>query len=167
MTQPTWNKLVYPSYTIEQVTPLETITDRTVADVQYARQMQSTTTTDLKGAYNASDFNRIEGNCKILADYLSYQGYLCTIDTKTDWTMNDIPYLYEHMNRIRENTIKIINCFLQFGNSANAPEIQLKKVHDYKQANDLEKCYQLTIDFLDAMMQQIPICGVHSCGELY
>lgn len=148
-------------------TALDTITDRTAADAAYARQVQSTTATDLKGAYNVSDFNRIEKNCRYLAAYLSYQGYLCTIDTKIDWTMNDIPYLYEHMNRIRENTIKIINCFLQFENRANVPEISLKKVHDYKQANNLEKCYQLTINFLDAMMHQLPICGVHSCGELY
>ena len=167
MTQPTWNKLVYPSFTIEQVTPLETITDRTVADVQYARQMQSTTTADLKGAYNASDFNRIEGNCKILADYLSYRGYRCNIETKINWTMSDIPYLYEHMNRIRGNVIKIIDCFLQFGNSANAPDIPMDKLMDYRRANDLEKNLQLTIDFLNSMMLQYPICGPHYCGELY
>lgn len=155
------------AYLIIEDSALDTITDRTAADAAYARQVQSTTTVDLKGAYNASDFNRVERNCRYLAEYLSYRGYRCNIETKIDWTMSDIPYLYEHMNRIRGNVIKIIDCFLQFGNSANAPDIPMDKLMDYRRANDLEKNLQLTIDFLNSMMLQYPICGPHYCGELY
>lgn len=152
---------------IVEITPLDLIQDRTSNDAQYARSVQSDVSEDLKGAYNASDLNRVETNCEILANYLQYLGYACTIETKTDWVMSDIPYLVEHVNRIRYNVIKIIRCFLKYQNEADAPTITTNNYMNYIQANNIEISLQLTIDFINHMMEQYPICGQHICGELY
>lgn len=168
--QPTWNMEVLDANgdtSIIEITPLDLIQDRTSNDAQYARSVQSNVSEDLKGAYNASDLNRVETNCEILANYLQYLGYVCTIETKTDWVISDIPYLVEHINRIRHNVIKIIRCFLQYNNDADAPEIEIRDRMNYIQANDIEISLQLTIDYIDYMMSQYPICGQHVCGELY
>lgn len=168
--QPTWNMEVLGNQgqtLIVEITTLDMIRDRVSNDAQYARSVQSTVTEDLKGAYNASDLNRVETNCEILANYLQYLGYACTIETKTDWVMSDIPYLVEHVNRIRYNVIKIIRCFLKYQNEANVPNILINNYMNYIQANNIEISLQLTIDFIDYMIAQYPICGEHYCGELY
>lgn len=168
--QPTWNMEVLGNQgqtLIVEITTLDMIQDRVSNDAQYARSVQSTVTEDLKGAYNASDLNRVETNCEILANYLQYLGYACTIETKTDWVMSDIPYLVEHVNRIRYNVIKIIRCFLKYQNEANVPNILINNYMNYIQANNIEISLQLTIDFIDYMIAQYPICGEHYCGELY
>ena len=151
-------------FTVEDIQTLDVITDRTFADVSEARIAQSTISYDIKGCYNASDLTRVETNCRILADYLTYLGYACTIETKTNWVMADIPYLTEHINRIRYNTIKIIKNFLRI---ENAPEIIVDGYMDYMKANTLEQIYQMTIDMITALMEQYVLCGQHICGELY
>lgn len=142
----------------------ELIFDRTASDASYARLMQSSAQLDLKGAYNASDLNRVECNCAYLANYLTSLGYICTIETKTNWTMTDIPWLVEHINRIRYNVIKIVDCFIQ---KPNAPKIIVDGYMDYQKANNLEQCLQLTYDFIDAMIEETPLCDQYYCGEYY
>lgn len=159
--------IVYTTSIADDNAPMqcgELIFDRTAQDASYARQTQSSADVDLKGAYNASDLNRIECNCAYLADYLTKLGYACTIVTKTDWTMQDIPWLVEHINRIRYNVIKIVNCFIK---QPNAPKIIVDGFMDYQKANNLEQCLQLTYDFIDAMLQETPRCDEYFCGEYY
>ncbi|MGE4549178.1 MAG: hypothetical protein AB7C89_06465 [Intestinibacillus sp.] len=89
--------------------------DRTQADVDRARTLAAkigskTATaaelaewgTDLRGAVNASDLNRIETATAFLQDVLEGYGYSITLVTKTDWTITDRPTVAQ-LARIRGN----------------------------------------------------------------
>ena len=83
---------------------LNLITTRTQADVDRvdtltARLSAGTATaaeltewqSDLKGAYNASDLNRVEAAVAYVAGRLNGYGYAVTVTPKQDWTGSDIP----------------------------------------------------------------------------
>lgn len=88
-------------------TPIaQLITDRTAADVTRAQQLNAkwiggvfTGTTEelaewfgnLKGAYNASDLNRVGAAVRYLAERFAPYGYQVSVNPKTDWTADDIP----------------------------------------------------------------------------
>ena len=83
---------------------LNLITNRTQADVDRvatltARVSDGTATdaektewaSDLKGAYNASDLNRVGAAVAYVAGRLNGYGYAVTVNPKQDWTVSDIP----------------------------------------------------------------------------
>ena len=83
---------------------LDLITNRTQADVDRvaalaARVSAGTATgaektewaSDLKGAYNASDLNRVGAAVAYVAGRLNGYGYAVTVSPKQDWTVSDIP----------------------------------------------------------------------------
>ena len=83
---------------------LNLITDRTQADVarvaELAARVSAGTATDagktewasdLKGAYNASDLNRVGAAVAYVAGRLNGYGYYVSVSPKQDWTVNDIP----------------------------------------------------------------------------
>jgi len=80
------------------------VTDRTQADVDYlneltARIVAGTASasdldafeTDLRGAYNAGDMNRVGQAVAVLAQELEALGFPTTTSPKTDWAVGDIP----------------------------------------------------------------------------
>ena len=80
------------------------IYDRLSSDVDTALNNPDSTSS-LKGAYNYTDLNRIENNCKYVMNLLNNSGlfyYPIIVETKTDWTMKDIPHIKD-INRIRKN----------------------------------------------------------------
>lgn len=83
---------------------MQLITDRVQADVdrvaQLAARISAGTATaaektewasSLKGAYNASDLNRVGAAVAYVAGRLNGYGYAVTVNPKQDWTGNDIP----------------------------------------------------------------------------
>ena len=83
---------------------MQLITDRVQADVDRvatltARVSAGTATeaeqtewaSDLKGAYNASDLNRVGAAVAYVAGRLNGYGYAVTVNPKQDWTGSDIP----------------------------------------------------------------------------
>lgn len=83
---------------------MQLITDRVQADVDRvavlaARVSAGTETeaektewaSDLKGAYNASDLNRVGSAVAYVAGRLNGYGYAVTVNPKQDWTGSDIP----------------------------------------------------------------------------
>lgn len=83
---------------------MQLITDRVQADVnrvdQLAARISAGTATaaeqtewasDLKGAYNASDLNRVGAAVAYVAGRLNGYGYYVSVSPKQDWTANDIP----------------------------------------------------------------------------
>ena len=83
---------------------MQLITDRVQADVdrvaQLAGRVSAGTATeaektewarDLKGAYNASDLNRVGAAVAYVAGRLNGYGYAVTVNPKQDWTGSDIP----------------------------------------------------------------------------
>ena len=83
---------------------LNLITNRTQADVDRvatltARVSAGTATaaeqtewaSDLKGAYNANDLNRVGAAVAYVAGRLNGYGYAVTVTPKQDWTVSEIP----------------------------------------------------------------------------
>lgn len=83
---------------------MQLITDRVQADVDRVAQLAARVSagtatdaektewaTDLKGAYNASDLNRVGAAVAYVAGRLNGYGYAVTVNPKQDWTANDIP----------------------------------------------------------------------------
>lgn len=83
---------------------MQLITDRVQADVDrvaaLAARVSAWTATeaekaewasDLKGAYNASDLNRVGAAVAYVAGRLNGYGYTVTVNPKQDWTGSDIP----------------------------------------------------------------------------
>ncbi len=93
---------------------MEPVYDRTSADVSYAKAKVThwrqdlldgltPTVVELKGCFNASDMNRIEGNVeylKTLANVIR-PGAPVQGETRTDWGIEDIP-LDVDFNRVLE-----------------------------------------------------------------
>lgn len=80
------------------------ITDRTQADVDYVEELKAKwlagTITNaekaewmagLKGAYNATDLNRVGSMVEYLANALNSTGRSVTVTAKQDWAVSDIP----------------------------------------------------------------------------
>jgi len=124
----------------------EPIIDRTFADV-----INGTS----KGYINATDLNRIEGNCEYLADKLTEYGHRISISTKTDWTMQDFPYRSE-IDRIRDNVNALINAYYKMQGS---PDIRYWGSLDWRDANSLEQ----NIKNIDILLQRM-IAGFKRCG---
>ena len=151
------------------------ITDRTAADVSAIRQLnniawgdmspdqQTTWNADSKGAYNASDLNRVGSACDYVYNLLLSNGY----DTpgyetpKTDWTDGDIP------------TIEQLETYI--GNVA-ALKARLSMMQEmpanmrflsYEGANQIERMLVAANDILEKMAQSFVYCGQTFCGQIW
>ena len=83
--------------TVSYITP---ITNRTNADVEYAREHQDDLTNKNIGAWNYTDANRVCNNLKYAAEYMYEQGFLSqpySMQIKLDWKETDI-ITYETLN---------------------------------------------------------------------
>lgn len=83
----------------------------------------------LKGAFNLSDINRIEGNIDIISKV-----FIIFVNTKK-WELGDTPRVSDYQ-RIRENTEKIHS--LSFVRS-DTPEVPDSPLNTYQKWNDIEK----------------------------
>lgn len=125
------------------------IYDRTAADVSrvidLTRKMRSGTASDaertewlegrMKGAWNASDLNRIENWTIYLTDFLAQQGYTAnTFLRRTAWTKADFPTRSD-IDRIRRNVDALQTGFLTL---PDWREIVYNGTVDFTQANTLE-----------------------------
>lgn len=125
------------------------IYDRTAADVSrvtdLTRKMRSGTASDaertewlegrMKGAWNASDLNRIENWTIYLTDFLAQQGYTAnTFLRRTAWTKADFPTRSD-IGRIRRNVEALQNYFFAL---PDWREIVHNGTMNFDQANVLE-----------------------------
>lgn len=117
---------------------IQPIYDRTEADVDAAKAYNNAFTGNadvaLKGALNASDLNRIESNCKYLAELLRTHGYTVEISVKTDWTMYDFPTSAE-FTRLRNNITKLMEVYHQ---AVDMPDLRSDNWTDYIEINAME-----------------------------
>lgn len=138
------------------------IFDRTLADVEYARQQLSKNINDVdfKGCFNANDLLRIENNTRYLADALNNLCYRNSISTTSNWTTNSIPDV-TNIVRVINNVSKLITAYYKPNNAPNMPTTLLT----YEQANALEKNLYLLKQMLDNMIASFRECGTFGCGE--
>lgn len=149
---------------------LQLITDRTQADVEYAKslhekgllRMTSEELTEwsngLKGWYDYRDLNRVGGAMSYLYDRLKSVVGDLRISPRTDWTLPEIPNygaVMEYINNLRtlRNSINV---------TEDAPEVPSGILLNYEEANDIEKILEL----LDVLINKIEQAYLYS-GEIY
>lgn len=133
--------------TVNYITP---ITNRTQADVEYARQNQSDLTNKNKGAWNYTDCNRVCNNLKYAAEYMYEQGFLTepySMQIKLDWKETDI-ITYETLNSMIVNNMNNLKTY-------SRPDLTWYPIAsianmDYTLANGLERN-------INELATQIPI----------
>lgn len=152
---------------------LQLITDRTPADATYAKSFQgkqwSNLTTEekaeyllgLKGAYNHTDFNRVENAVRYLSDILTAYGYTHTVNVKTNWTPSDIQSIAE-IQRYIDNIAELKNKY--YSNI----EGQMPTTSNWltvEGANYIEKLLLNIELILMSMEQYFVYSGVANCGQ--
>lgn len=151
---------------------LNLITNRTQADVDRvatltARMSAGTATeaelaewqSDLKGAYNASDLNRVGAAVAYVAGRLNGYGYAVTVNPKQDWTANDIPTAGQMATYIQDvatlrGAIAVMNSTPPTPDSASGLT--------WQEANNIE---QILLD-VDELLTRMAAAWFYS-GDLY
>lgn len=151
---------------------MELITDRVQADVDrvayLAGRVSAGTATDaektewasdLKGAYNASDLNRVGAAVAYVAGRLNGYGYAVTVNPKQDWTGSDIPTAGQMAAYLRDvdtlrGAIAVMNSTPPTPDSASGLT--------WREANDIEK---ILLD-VDELLTRMAAAWFYS-GDLY
>lgn len=147
------------------------ITDRTAADVTRVETLAAkgwAKLTDaekaewnagMKGAYNASDMNRVGAAVKYVARQLRVMGYAASIDGRTDWTQSDAPTVPD-LDAYLADIAALRDVIAVMQTTPSAPE--LGDGLNYSKDNAIE---QILLDF-DTLISSIPKNHYYS-GDLY
>lgn len=150
---------------------LNLITDRTYEDVervQYLMQKgwanmteveQTEWLASLKGAYNASDLNRVGQAVQYVADRLNANGIAIIVNPKTNWFMQDIP-TEDELTKYLNDVAAIRAAISVFATTPEVPESMNKL--GYIEANNIE---QILVD-VDRLITLMMTTWIYS-GEVY
>ena len=141
---------------------MEFIFDRTQADIDRVKELnekyrtgkiteeeRSEWAAGLKGALNAADLNRIEGNTEIIAEYLA------TVVSVKTWKPSDIPRVSDY-KRIRDNVQKVRDAWAVKSDTPPTPE---QPLNTYQKWNDIERILH-DVDFVyTRTMESRYYCG--------
>lgn len=147
------------------------VTDRTQADVNRAKALnakgwEAMTEAErtewlggLKGAYNASDLNRVGHNVAYLAEVLGSYGYMVLVEPKTDWTAEDIPtqaQMATYLSNVQ--TLKD-----EFYGTTDLPETMDKLTAEG--ANNIERLLLEIETYINRMVDGFRRCGTLRSGQ--
>lgn len=137
------------------------IFDRTQSDVDYALSQirQGNNLSEHKGCFNVTDINRIESDCRYIADRLNVLKYTNIITTKS-WDMYGVPDATE-IARLINNVKALIDAYYQQKESPSLPITLLT----YEQVNSLEKNLYMIRQIIDEAEAVFKLCGTFGCGE--
>ena len=148
------------------------ITDRTLADVdriaQLAARVSAGTATDaektewasdLKGAYNASDLNRVGAAVAYVAGRLNGYGYAVTVNPKQDWTGSDIPTA-EQLAAYLRDVAALRGAIAVMDSTPPTPDSASELT--WREANDIER---ILLD-VDELLTRMAAAWFYS-GDLY
>lgn len=150
---------------------LNLITDRTQADVDRVRQLAQkgfgNMTADektewlngLKGAYNASDLNRVGAAVAYVAGRLTGYGYVVSVSPRQDWQVADIP-TQESMTAYLADVAALRAALTVAAGTPEVPEDMERLT--WKEANDIE---QILVD-VDELLTRMAAAWFYS-GDLY
>lgn len=157
------------------------ITDRTQADVDRVRilaalwvtlpdgTLQWTGTADelteymagLKGSYNASDLNRVEGAVTYVAQRLKEFGYQITVQAGRTWTVTDEP-TSAMVQPILSNVAALRAALAVPAGTPHVPPDM--ETMTYQEANDIEKILADIDHLLTNAAASFRHCGAAVCG---
>lgn len=150
---------------------LNLITDRTQADVDRVRQLAQkglgNMTADektewlngLKGAYNASDLNRVGAAVAYVAGRLKGYGYAVSVSPRQDWQAADIP-TPESMTAYLADVATLRAALTVAAGTPEVPEDMERLT--WQEANDIE---QILVD-VDELLTRMAAAWFYS-GDLY
>lgn len=150
---------------------LNLITDRTQADVERVRQLAQkgfgNMTADektewlngLKGAYNASDLNRVGAAVAYVAGRLTGYGYAVSVAPRQDWQVANIP-TPESMTAYLADVAALRAALTVAAGTPEVPEDMERLT--WKEANDIEK---ILVD-VDELLTRMAAAWFYS-GDLY
>ena len=149
------------------------VTDRTQADVERVRELAakgfSAMTSDeqaewlagMKGAYNASDLNRVGTALNYLAGRLaSICGKSITWTAKTDWAVTDI-ITASQAEAYRKQVQSIRDALAYPAGTPDAPELGRL---NYTGANDIERILKLCEDLIVNVAKAFRHTGAAECA---
>lgn len=151
---------------------LNLITDRTQADVERVAYLTGKVSagtataaelaewqSDLKGAYNASDLNRVGAAVAYVAGRLTGYGYVVSVSPRQDWQVADIPS-QESMTAYLADVAALRAALTVAAGTPEVPEDMERLT--WKEANDIEK---ILVD-VDELLTRMAAAWFYS-GELY
>lgn len=154
------------------------VTDRTAADVARFIELRdkgnmNMTSAELaewlagmKGAYNASDLNRVGACLNYLYERLLKAGYIDYPDifvAKTTWTVTSIPTVSDIQHYLKCISI-IREALATFPGTPTAPTNARSLT--YLQANDIEKILISVETAINNMIAVFQFCGEPNCGDV-
>lgn len=152
---------------------LNLVTDRTAADVAYAKSFRGKKWADLstqekteyllglKGAYNYVDFNRVENAVQYLSDILNMYGYPNTVKIKTNWNAQDIQNFAE-IQRYIDNVAELKN---KYYSSVEGTMPTTSTWLSIEGANYIEELLANIEQLILNMEQTFIHSGVANCGQ--
>ena len=152
---------------------LNLITDRTSSDVDYAKSFQGKKWDDLsteqkaeyllglKGAYSYIDFNRVENAVQYLSNLLISYGYENDVNTKTNWTAEDVQSVGE-IQRYIDNIAELKN---KYYSSVEGTMPTTSNWLTIESANYIEKILKNIDELIKNMEQYFVYSGVSNCGQ--
>nr|DAR36381.1 MAG TPA: hypothetical protein [Caudoviricetes sp.] len=150
---------------------LNLITDRTQADVDRVRQLaqkgfgnmtaaeKTEWLSGLKGAYNASDLNRVGAAVAYVAGRLKGYGYAVSVSPRQDWQVLDIP-TPESMTAYLADVAALRAALTVAADTPEVPEDMERLT--WQEANDIE---QILVD-VDELLTRMAAAWFYS-GDLY
>jgi hypothetical protein len=150
---------------------LNLITDRTQADVDlvkalsrkrrdtFTEEEQAAWDASLKGAYNATDMNRVGSAINYVAGRLIAEGYNVQVQPKIDWTVADIPTPAQ-LDAYLADVATIRAALAVYAETPEVPADMEKLT--FAEANDIERIL-LDVDALITNMMQ----AWYYAGEIY
>ena len=154
---------------------LNLITDRTQADVDYVIRLsqkgwsgmtaeeKAEWESDLKGAYNASDLNRVGNAVNYVAGRLEDAGYTVSVNPKIDWLESDVP-TESSMEQYLKNVETIRNTLTVPSNTPNVPDDM--EGLTYEEANDIERILLAVDALITNMINAYFYSNEINCGEV-
>ncbi len=156
------------------------VIDRTAADVATVRTLsrkitdygwdslspeeQAVWLSDMKGAYNQTDLNRVGNNMAYLADLLNSYGYAVAISPKTDWAVDDIP-TQSQMAKLLTDLQALENAYYTLTSTPAAPESMASLF--WYDANNMEQILADIKSLLEGMIANFRYCNDVITGEGY
>ena len=151
---------------------MQLITDRVQADVDRVAQLTGRVSagtataaelaewqSDLKGAYNASDLNRVGAAVAYVAGRLNGYGCAVTVNPKQDWTGSDIPTAGQ-MAAYLQDVAALRGAIAVMVSTPPTPDSASGLT--WQEANDIE---QILLD-VDELLTRMAAAWFYS-GELY
>lgn len=154
---------------------LSLITDRTQGDVDRVAYLaakgwdgmtadeKSEWLMGLKGAYNATDLNRVGGAVNYVANRIHEAGYTVDVSPKIDWSVSDIPTPAQMESYLSD--VAAIRSALSVS-SATPPVPDDMIDLTYIEANNIEQILLDVNALIDNMIAAWVYCGEVYCGEV-